>query len=189
MLCAATVPALAQDGDDDDDNSASELQYGDDVDIGDINAQVCRNIIGDLNVTANQYNSGDQIAIGDGNIQAIAQEQNVAVNVVQNCINLINSSLNDDDGNGGGTDKGDDDDNVVDDRYDEDDDDNGDRGEGEEKKTLTVGGDQIVAASVPDKPLAATGGFAPSASSMLLPAGALLVVSGAMAFWLGIRRR
>ncbi len=112
-MCAATVPALAQDGDDDDDNSASELQYGDDVDIGDINAQVCQNIIGDLNVTANQYNSGDQIAIGDGNIQAIAQEQNVAVNVVQNCINLINSSLNDDDGNGGGTDKGDDDDNVV----------------------------------------------------------------------------
>jgi hypothetical protein len=177
-VLATTAPAAAQPNED----SVADVQYGDNIEIGDINAQVCQNIIGDINVAADQYNSGDQIAIGDGNIQAIAQQQNVSVQVVQQCINLINSSLNgDDDGNGGG------DDTPAEDQYTPP-----DGGGGETPGPpfiVQLGGDSILAKTIPQKALANTGGFAPSAASMLLPAGALLVVSGMMmAFWIGNRR-
>jgi len=58
---------------------------------GDINTNVCQNIVGDINVDADQDNVASQYAVGDDNIQEIAQANNVSVDVVQKCVQLLNT--------------------------------------------------------------------------------------------------
>jgi hypothetical protein len=186
MLCLAAVLATAVPAAAQDDDPAPAVQYGNNIEVGDINTQVCNNIIGDINIGAEQY-SGGNLAIGDGNVQAIAQEQNVSFNVVQSCINLINSSLGDDppdDQNG--------DDNGTDDG-------NGTDDDADDEEVMVVGSDQIIIpAGVQGKTLANTGGIAPQVAetaplayraATLIPAGALLMVMGITTMlWLKSRR-
>lgn len=165
FVVVIAMPALAQ------DDSPPDVQYGDNIEIGDITTQFCQNIL-NINVTNEQYNAGDQVAIGDGNAQEIAQEQNVPVNVVQTCFNLIGD--NNVVGGGGGVPNGETTETVV------------------EK-----GGEKIVMSAELPTVLAKTGGEAMIVETTsagyrvatLIPVGVLLVVFGAVTFSLRSWRR
>jgi hypothetical protein len=76
MVLAAAAPALGQTA-----NAAAGSQY---------NFQaVCQNVFDEINAAGVQYgNTGDLTAGGDL-AQSIAQEQNVSVNVVNECLNTF----------------------------------------------------------------------------------------------------
>lgn len=102
MVLLAASPVMAQDGGDASDDSIGGA--GGDVSSSEYNTQVsaqfCQNIIGDISVDndndATQY-AGDDVGVnaaeGDGNAQAlsqdeaqaIAQENNTTINIVQQC--------------------------------------------------------------------------------------------------------
>lgn len=125
----------------------------------------------------NQYANAVQNNSGGGIAAGIAQNLDISQSAVNACIQAGGDININENGDGGDT--------PAEDQY-APDDGNGD-GTAEER-TMNVGSDEIIVATIPNKVLANTGG-AVAPSSLLLPAGALLVVSGMMmAFWLGNRR-
>lgn len=164
MLFAAAMPAVAQ----------ADAQGGD----VQIQNQYCPQII-------NQYANADQSNTGGGIAAAIAQDLGINQSAVNACIQAggdinIGGATPDTTTSQTTTPGGTTPDRTTSDTPDSD----------PGAATLAeVNGEKIVLSADLPKVLANTGGFAPSAASMLLPAGALLVVSGAMTFWLGTRRR
>lgn len=112
MVLLAASPVMAQDGGDAADDSIGGA--GGDVTETQYNTEICQNIVGDINVlnenTAAQYAGDDSaanLAEGDGNAQsisqdeaqAIAQENNTTINIVQQCatgegVNVIGDAGN-----------------------------------------------------------------------------------------------
>jgi hypothetical protein len=90
MILVAAAPAMAQDDDVIDDDSITRIQVGDNITVGDVNTQFSQNSVGDINVSATQV-SGDNTAVGDGNVQVIAQDQDVSVSVWQSSFQFLNT--------------------------------------------------------------------------------------------------
>lgn len=172
MVCAAAAPAVAQDGD-----GATATAGDATATAGSVNIQYqdCRQII-------NQYANADQSNTGGDLAAAIAQDLDISQNAVNACIQA-GGDINLGGDGGDGTDP------PADGDTDPPDDGTVTNGDENGGSTDAASNPQsnVLADTIPDKVLANTGGV--SAASMLLPAGALLVVSGAMTFWLGIRRR
>lgn len=160
VACAAVSPAFAQDG--------GEGGGGATARAGDASAQA-----GSVQVqiqycpqVVNQYASAVQNNSGGGAAAAIAQDLGINQSAVNACIQA-GGDIN----LGGGT--------PAENQYTRDDPDNAGR---------AVSSEGVILATIPNKVLANTGGL--SAASVLLPAGALLVVSGMMmAAWVKNRRR
>lgn len=163
VVCAMAAPALAQDGD-----GASATAGDASAQAGGVQVQIqyCPQVV-------NQYAAAVQNNSGGGIAAAIAQDLDISQNAVNACIQA-GGDINFGDGggdDGGGT--------PAEDQYTRNDD--ADTGR-------AVSSEGVILATIPNKVLANTGGL--SAASILLPAGALLVVSGMMmAFWVGNRRR
>jgi LPXTG-motif cell wall-anchored protein len=88
MVLAAAAPALGQQigGDQGPVAGNDAVQAGDNVQY----AAVCQDILGALDAAANQYGFADVNAFADENAAAlseIAQEQNVSVSQVNECLN------------------------------------------------------------------------------------------------------
>src|SRR5918997_4587657 len=87
MVLAAAAPALAQ-------GDIGDVNQGDDqFNVGDetVYSAVCQNILGSFNATVAQYATADATAVGGDNAVAaaeIAQEQNVSVSQVNECLNV-----------------------------------------------------------------------------------------------------
>ncbi len=77
MVLAAAAPALAQTANAVAGDDATNAQY--------TNNAVCQNILGE--VAAVQYGNVGDLEAGDDLAQAIAQEQNVSVSQVNQCLN------------------------------------------------------------------------------------------------------
>jgi LPXTG-motif cell wall-anchored protein len=93
MVLAAAAPALAQQigGDQGPVGGEDAVQAGDNVQY----AAVCQDIIGALDAAANQYGFSDAAAFAEENAAAvseIAQEQNVSVSQVNECLNAFFAS-------------------------------------------------------------------------------------------------
>jgi hypothetical protein len=87
MALAAVAPALGQ-------GDVGDVNEGDDqFNVGDetVYSAVCQNIIGALEAEANQAGFASAQALADENAAAVsevAQEQNVSVSQVNNCLNV-----------------------------------------------------------------------------------------------------
>ncbi len=151
MVLAAAAPALAQ-------GDIGDVNLGDDqFNVGDetVYSAVCQNILGSFNATVAQYATADATAVGGDNAVAaaeIAQEQNVSVSQVNECLNAFHASVSATTaahvqygGGGGGG-----------------------------------GGSASASATSSATALPATGGMVPS-SALALGAGALLVGGGLLA--------
>src|SRR5918992_352392 len=88
MVLAVAAPALAQ-------GDIGDVNLGDDqFNVGDetVYSAVCQNILGSFNATVAQYATADATAVGGDNAAAaaeIAQEQNVSVSQVNECLNAF----------------------------------------------------------------------------------------------------
>ncbi|MGH3090554.1 MAG: hypothetical protein ACRDSJ_25025 [Rubrobacteraceae bacterium] len=162
MVCAMAAPAMAQ-----ATATAGNVNF---------QYQFCPQVI-------QQYAAGVNSNSGGGIAAAIAQDLGISQDAVNACIQgeVPAPVTAPDDGDNGG------------DPGTTDDDDNGDD-PGTTGEDRDVDENGVLTATIPDKVLAATGGevaAAPSlvsASSILMSGGALLVISGMMAFWFGNRR-
>lgn len=170
MVCAAAMPALGQ---------ATATAGGATATGGNVNVQIqyCSQVI-------NQYANATQNNSGGGIAAAIAQNLGITQDAVNNCVQNAPGGAGGDAGGDTGT--------APDDPVDETD--AGDVA-ANNAQTKVDRQSNVLANTIPDKVLANTGGemaSAPamtSASSILLSAGALLLVSGiTTAFWLGNRR-
>ncbi len=87
MVLAAVAPALGQ-------GDVGDVNEGDDqFNVGDetVYSAVCQNVIGALEAEANQAGFANAQALADENAAAVsevAQEQNVSVSQVNNCLNV-----------------------------------------------------------------------------------------------------
>jgi LPXTG-motif cell wall-anchored protein len=93
MVLAAAAPALGQQigGDQGPVAGDDAVQAGDNVQY----AAVCQDIIGALDAAANQYGFSDTAAFAEENAAAvseIAQDQNVSVSQVNECLNAFFAS-------------------------------------------------------------------------------------------------
>jgi hypothetical protein len=89
MVLLAASPALAQ-------SSANAEQNAAAGDNSNINQQICQNVLGDINVVNQNFALIEDVNIAEGqyvkakihdeSVNKIAQENNVNINVVQNCI-------------------------------------------------------------------------------------------------------
>ena len=93
MVLAAAAPALAQQigGDQGPVAGDDAVQAGDNVQY----AAVCQNILGEFDAAVGQYGSADADAVAGENAAAVAevaQEQNVSVEQVNECLNNFASA-------------------------------------------------------------------------------------------------